>query len=100
MNTNTDTINKLKNDGFKVNIVHNRFSKSLQAYLPTAYFRATETQDDICPHKGLTIATLRKDGKVYTAISKCHDNDSFKYKLGTQLALGRAIEQSNNVYLA
>lgn len=43
---------------------------------------------------GITICILEIDGKTYKGVAKCSFSDQFNYKIGRDIATGRALREA------
>lgn len=98
---NTETINSLKNAGFKVRIKHFRPVDWQNSNDPIRYqrrnkeFMKTIHKANIVVSQfgGYTIAEIGRDGHAFIGTANCHVKDNFNYKLATRIALGRAKKE-------
>lgn len=111
---NTETIKKLRDEGFRVDITHYRRFASLAPnndeieYNYVNYSRknrdikndATMTFGNLLNTGGLTVVEIYKivddfEESYFSAESECSVEDQFQYSTGTHIALERAMEKMN-----
>lgn len=116
----SDTINELQKKGFKVKVKHfrhkiqdftklNKVAEKLASQnshdldilneltnfepIHTKQFRSMATLGaDMAPRGGKTEVVLIKDGVSAFGNSYCSLNDNFVYRIGREMALGRAVK--------
>lgn len=91
------TVEELRKAGFKVRISHFRTIKRCKEYFTRSEIAKDPTLfADLSHAGGKTVAEVRDlDGNEYYGESICSAKDSFCYKRGVRVSLGRAINKMN-----
>lgn len=81
------TIKQLRQEGYKVRVLHTRYQKIIPKFTGNAY--------EVSPRGGATVIELTTPDKQNTVIgeSVCSSEDNFDRKVGNRIALGRALKQ-------
>lgn len=81
-------VEQARKNGLKVNVQHYRKTKrgaTVQA------LKHEKQNVEFSGNGGYTIVTVSDKNDVSTAVSNCSPTDSFNYKMGTKIALSRAL---------
>ena len=95
------TIARLKASGYKVNIYHYRPARDGQLGVKTVEFYPTyvlrDQRIEPAPHGGRTEVIIKnsEDIEVFRGEALCSKRDNFWGKVGTAIALGRAVKKLN-----
>lgn len=80
------TVHELRKQGFTVKVRHTRIYSETQKLDGISY--------DVLPKGGLTDVAIYKDNAfLANGMAKCSDHDNYCKKLGTKIALGRAVKE-------
>lgn len=90
-------IKKLKDLGFAVYVSHKRQTVPqpyVRKYVPPMSSHELK-EEGLVPHPkgGATIVTIAHGESAWKGAAYCNDLDNFNRKLGTRIALGRALEK-------
>lgn len=94
------TVHELRKVGLKVRVEHRRRYydpvNGRWSYLTRYERENSELPEYVRMHEkgGKTVVQLNVKGTEYVGIADCSKNDSYNRRLGTKIALGRAIEES------
>jgi hypothetical protein len=89
-------IHALRKEGYKIRIVHHRFTIWGQLF-PAWEFQAKTLHQSPSGKGGRTDIELTTPGGVnYTAAACCNLVDNFNHKLGNQICLGRIFKKIEN----
>jgi hypothetical protein len=85
---NQPTIKQLRQQGFKVRVLHTR-----KYHTPNAYY-IDNTRRELLPKGGSTKIEITTPDKTTTVFGEsiCSDEDLFNRKVGNSIALGRALK--------
>lgn len=120
MNTAKQLIEYYEKQGFRVEIIHSRYSqdtfrqiektrvhwgvantKSFEAKLLAGHSFSTGPSREYAPRGGATTVQLIREGKVYTGTAHCSIADNFNRQTGIKNAFKRASRNyAQGIYLA
>lgn len=91
------TVEQLRKMGYKVKIEHYRTNRGQIVQY------SKKTKGKVDPKGGLTVVTvttpkgvLTPGGRTFRDVATCHQDDTFNYKVGVNIALDRALSQACN----
>jgi hypothetical protein len=96
-NLSTETVQSLRQKGYKVRVKHYRYQNFYQPLFKKQKLEAIKDLPGKTRHPkgGLTIIELDGPQGRFVGSSVCSKLDNFCYKTGVKIALGRMEEKSN-----
>jgi hypothetical protein len=91
------TVKNLRETGHKVHITHYRFTRS-GGIVPSRTLRETKEGFTVSPNGGeVLVEIVTPEGRAIKCGSFCSPQDNFNRRVGTTIALGRAVQQLHEV---
>lgn len=91
----SETINRLRDDGYEVRVSHRRPTTSwnLDSDVLLTKQEAKDQGHKLAPKGGVTHVMIAKSDDKWHGASRCSRLDNFNRRMGLQIALGRAMKQ-------
>lgn len=86
------TIQELREAGYQVKVRHNRVNQLTGLYQPKHEFE-TDYATSVSPKGGSTYVSIKGSVTTVEEEAFCCPTDTYNYKLGLTIALGRALKK-------